>query len=75
MVLVMRRDISVVLVLFLYFLALVARLSPGIKMISHHHGAMVPFFTARFDTQRRNFKEGEQGRTFSPYASYSSCTM
>ena len=30
-------------------------------MVSHHHGAMVPFFTARFDTQRRNFHEGKNG--------------
>lgn len=30
----------------------------GIKIVSHHHGAMVPFFTDRFDTQRRNFKQG-----------------
>lgn len=31
----------------------------GLKLISHHHGGMVPFFAPRFDTQRRNFKEGE----------------
>eukprot|EP00903_Cladosiphon_okamuranus_P006883 g6703.t1 len=38
-------------------LAGVFRRYPGLKVISHHHGAMVPFFTARFDTQRRNFNE------------------
>ncbi|CAN0255716.1 unnamed protein product [Scytosiphon promiscuus] len=40
-------------------LAGVFRRYPGLKVISHHHGAMVPFFTARFDTQRRNFHEDE----------------
>lgn len=44
------HDLSVFLVFFL---------PPGLKVISHHHGAMVPFFTARFDTQRRNFHEGK----------------
>ncbi|CAB1120000.1 unnamed protein product [Ectocarpus sp. CCAP 1310/34] len=40
-------------------LAGVFRRYPGLKVVTHHHGAMVPFFTARFDTQRRNFQEVE----------------
>ncbi|KAG5185571.1 hypothetical protein JKP88DRAFT_311755 [Tribonema minus] len=35
----------------------VFRRYPHLKLISHHHGGMVPFFTERFITQRRNFQE------------------
>jgi predicted TIM-barrel fold metal-dependent hydrolase len=32
---------------------------PHLKVVTHHHGGMIPFFTERFDTQRRNFDEDE----------------
>mmetsp|Transcript_33622 Transcript_33622/g.42916 ORF Transcript_33622/g.42916 Transcript_33622/m.42916 type:complete len:345 (+) Transcript_33622:96-1130(+) len=30
---------------------------PKIKIVSHHHGGMIPFFTERFETQAANFDD------------------
>ncbi|CAM9996423.1 unnamed protein product [Ascophyllum nodosum] len=41
-------------------LAGVFRRYPGLKIVTHHHGGMLPFFASRFDTQRRNFNEDDE---------------
>ncbi|CAM9462973.1 unnamed protein product [Chrysoparadoxa australica] len=38
----------------------VFRRYPGLKVVSHHHGGMIPFFTERFHTQMRNFRDDSQ---------------
>ena len=45
------------------------RLCAGLKIVTHHHGGMLPFFASRFDTQRRNFNEGVMPPAASPVVS------